>query len=66
MHKLERGVTALYGEGMYTNTEKKVLLVVADRSQIPKIKRIAKNYDENSFVIVTDVREAMGKGFKGV
>ena len=66
MYKLERGVTALHGEGMYTNSDKKVLLVVADRRQIPKIKRIAKSYDENSFVIITDVREAMGKGFKGM
>lgn len=64
MYKLERGVTALYGEGMYTNTDKKVLLVVADRRQIPKIKRIAKNYDDDAFIIITDVREAMGKGFK--
>jgi len=66
MYKLERGVTALQGEGMYTNTDKKVLLVVADRSQIPKIKKIAKSYDENAFIIITDVREAMGKGFKGI
>lgn len=66
MYKLGRGVTALHGEGMYTNVDKKVLLVVADRRQIPKIKRIAKSYDQNSFVIITDVREAMGKGFKGM
>jgi len=66
MYKLDRGVTALQGEGMYTSTDKKVLLVVADRRQIPKIKRIAKSYDENAFVIITDVREAMGKGFKGM
>lgn len=62
--KLERGVTGLNGEGMYTRVSKKILLTVADRRQIPKIKRIAKNFDENSFIIVTDVREVMGKGFK--
>ena len=62
--RVERGVTGLHGEGMYTKVSKKVLLTVADRSQIPKIKRIAKEHDENSFIIITDVREAMGKGFK--
>lgn len=64
IQKVERGVTGLNGEGMYTKVNKKILLTVADRRQIPKIKDIAKNYDENSFIIVTDVREAMGKGFK--
>lgn len=64
INKLERGVTGLNGEGMYTRVNKKILLTVADRRQIPKIKRIAKNFDENSFIIVTDVREVMGEGFK--
>jgi len=61
---VERGVTGLNGEGMYTKVNKKVLLTVADRRQIPKIKEIAKKYDENSFIIVTDVREVLGEGFK--
>ena len=54
----------LAGEGMYTQVNKKVLLTVADRRQIPKIKQISKKYDKKSFIIVTDVREALGEGFK--
>ena len=59
-----RGVTGLNGEGMYTKINKKVLLTVADRRQIPKIKDIAKSHDKKAFIIVTDVREVLGEGFK--
>ena len=64
MEDVGRGVTGLNGEGMYTKVDKKVLLTVADRRQLPKIKEIAKKYDKKSFIIVTDVREALGEGFK--
>jgi len=58
-----RGVTGLNGEGMYLKNNKKILLTVVDRMQIPSIKRIAKNIDKNAFIIITDVREALGEGF---
>jgi uncharacterized membrane-anchored protein YitT (DUF2179 family) len=64
LEEVGRGVTGLNGEGMYTQVNKKVLLTVADRRQIPKIKEITKNHDEKSFIIVTDVREVLGEGFK--
>ena len=64
MDNVGRGVTGLNGEGMYTKVNKKVLLTVADRRQIPKIKEIAKNHDEKAFIIVTDVREVLGEGFE--
>ena len=48
---------------MYTGKEKKIILTVVDRRQIPKIKRLAKAIDEKAFIIVTDVREALGEGF---
>jgi len=64
MEEVGRGVTGLSGEGMYTQVNKKVLLTVADRRQIPKIKEISKKFDNKSFIIVTDVREVLGEGFK--
>lgn len=60
---VKRGVTAFHGEGMYTNTEKKILMTVVDQRQIPKIKEISKEFDKNAFIIITDVREALGNGF---
>lgn len=62
--KIERGVTGLYGKGMYTNEDKLVLMCAVTRRDIAKIKEVAKKIDENSFIIVTNSREVVGLGFK--
>ncbi|MDP4093060.1 MAG: YitT family protein [Bacillota bacterium] len=61
---LDRGVTALEGTGMYTGQNKKVLLCIIQRGQLPALKEITKNIDEKAFVILTDIREVLGEGFK--
>lgn len=63
LDEVGRGVTGFNGEGMFLRNDKKILLTVVDRSQIPVIKNIAKSEDKNSFIIITDVREALGEGF---
>jgi uncharacterized membrane-anchored protein YitT (DUF2179 family) len=63
LKELDRGVTGLKGTGMYTGTDKQVLLCVLDRTQIPKIKLLVKSVDPAAFVVVTDVREVLGEGF---
>lgn len=62
--KVQRGVTGLYGKGMYTNEDKLVLMCAVTRRDIAKIKEVAKKIDENSFIIVTNSREVVGLGFK--
>lgn len=49
---------------MYTDTEKLILLCVTNRRHIPKIKEIAKKIDPYSFIIIYNVREVLGEGFK--
>ena len=61
---LDRGVTALEGTGMYTGNRKQVLLCIVNRGQIPHLKNIVKNVDQNAFIILADVREVLGEGFK--
>lgn len=60
---LDRGVTGLHGEGLYTNEEKKVIFCVVSKRQIVTLKEIVKNSDPKAFIIVTDVREVLGEGF---
>ncbi len=62
--EIKRGATGLYGKGMYTNEEKMIVMCVAKRKHIIKIKEISKQIDPNVFVIVTDAREVYGLGFK--
>lgn len=61
---IDRGVTALKGTGMYTKKDKQVLFCILDRSQLPALKAIVREIDANAFVILTDVREVVGEGFK--
>lgn len=63
MDQLQRGVTALNGEGMYTGKSKKVLLCVLSRKQIPLLKAIVLDIDPDAFVIVGEAREVLGEGF---
>lgn len=62
--EIKRGATGLYGKGMYTNEEKMIVMCVAKRKHIIKIKEISKQIDPDVFVIVTDAREVYGLGFK--
>ena len=64
MKEIGRGVTGLYGKGMFKNNDKVVLLCVTKRREISKITQISRSIDPNSFIIVVDAREVLGLGFK--
>ncbi|HEY9061942.1 MAG TPA: YitT family protein [Pseudobacteroides sp.] len=64
MDVMDRGVTALRGIGMYTGKDKNVLLCIVHRGQLQQLKEIIMELDSNSFIILTDIREVLGEGFK--
>ncbi len=64
LHKLDRGATALCGRGMYTGTERDVILSVVTRSEISTLKELVHTIDPQAFVILADVHEVLGEGFK--
>jgi uncharacterized membrane-anchored protein YitT (DUF2179 family) len=59
-----RGVTTLYGEGMHSGEKKRVLFCVATRKQIHDMRDAIRNIDRDAFVVVTNVHEVLGKGFR--
>ena len=63
MEKLQRGVTALKGSGMYSGKEKQVLMCVISRREAVALVKLIKEVDERDFVIIADAREVMGEGF---
>jgi uncharacterized membrane-anchored protein YitT (DUF2179 family) len=63
MEEIDRGVTGLYGKGMYTDNPYTVLLCVVKKEEIHKVKNIVREIDPNAFVLLTDVREVLGEGF---
>lgn len=62
--KINRGTTGIFGKGMYTNENKLILMCAASRGDIARIKMIARSLDKNSFIIISNAREVVGKGFK--
>ena len=58
-----RGITLVNGEGMYSRTEKGVLLTCVKNRQIVPLRKSVKTIDENAFVIVCEATEVYGKGF---
>lgn len=64
LDSMDRGVTNLKGSGAFTGTDKDVLLSVVTRSEISKLKELVYSVDNRAFIIITDVYEVMGEGFK--
>ncbi|MCL2336697.1 MAG: YitT family protein [Firmicutes bacterium] len=64
MRELGRGATALKGRGLYTGSDREVLLTVVNRSEVSRLKEIIYDADPGAFVILADVRDVLGEGFK--
>ena len=64
-NQLQRGSTGIYAKGMYTNTDKMMLMCVGARNEVARMKQIATQIDPKAFIIISNARETWGKGFKG-
>lgn len=62
---LDRGATILRGYGAYTGRERDVLFVVVSRFQLLNLKKIVREQDPRAFIIVNNVHEVLGEGFRG-
>lgn len=66
MDELHHGVTMYEGEGGYTHGTKSMLLTVCRRADAFKLRKYAKQVDPDSFMIVTNSSEIIGRGFSEV
>lgn len=60
---LDRGVTGINGKGMFSKSDKMVLLCVLRKREIPKLRRLVKDIDSNAFVFLSEARDVFGEGF---
>lgn len=60
---LDRGVTGLHGQGMFSGSSKQVLLCVLRKREIPKLRNLVKKIDPKAFVFLSEVRDVIGEGF---
>ncbi len=64
MNKLSRGATALHGKGLYSNQEQEILYTIVLRKEVSLLIEIVKEIDPHAFIIVNNVHEVLGQGFR--
>ncbi|GIP32416.1 YitT family protein [Paenibacillus sp. J2TS4] len=62
--ELERGVTIFPAKGAYSQNNKEVLYCVIARQEARRLRMIIKMVAPSAFIIVTDVHDVLGEGFK--
>ena len=63
MEKMDHGVTKLEGKGMYTGSDRPVLMSVIPNNEIVFLKRLIKETDDKAFLIVQNANQVLGEGF---
>lgn len=63
IQEIDRSATLLEAEGGFSRQNKKVLLVVVESKQYPKLNLLVHEIDADAFLIVQDAYEVKGNGF---
>ncbi|MBN2381257.1 YitT family protein [bacterium] len=66
MADLNRGATFLPMEGAYTHTPMKMLMLVIRPRQTAQLREIVREIDPGAFMIVCNVNQVLGKGFRDI
>ncbi len=64
MTQLNRGATAIKSRGLYTGTDREVVVTVVTIKELVKLLKIIKEIDPSAFVTIHNVHEVMGEGFR--
>ena len=64
INDVHRGVTALQSVGWYSQTESKVLLIIARKQQMNEVVSEIKEIDRNAFISISTANSVYGEGFE--
>ncbi|TVR64584.1 MAG: YitT family protein, partial [Spirochaetaceae bacterium] len=62
--QLDRGCTFLKGQGTWSGTDKKIIFVAFNLQQVATLTALVREEDPEVFMIMNDVHDAIGFGFK--
>ncbi|MGG0822871.1 YitT family protein [Paenibacillus turicensis] len=62
--EMDRGVTLIPAIGAYSKQAKHMVYCVVSRQEIRRLHNIAKSVDPRAFIIISDVHDVHGEGFK--
>ena len=63
LHKLRRGGTFFYAQGMYGHDDKKVIYTALSRRELSALQDFVKDNDKDAFISVFDTNQIYGRGF---
>ncbi len=64
--QLGRGVTVLNGEGWFTKSDVKMLVVIIHKTETNKLYNIIKEVDSSAFISMSNVTGVWGRGFQQI
>lgn len=64
MKELDHGVTLIPAKGGYTGRPKEMLYCVVYKHETRRMERLIRRVDPQAFIIVSEVRDVLGEGFK--
>ena len=64
LDEMHHGATVHKATGVYSGTEREVIMTVCRRSEALKLRKKVKEVDPHAFIIITKTSEIMGKGFR--
>jgi uncharacterized membrane-anchored protein YitT (DUF2179 family) len=62
--ELERGVTLMQAKGAFSGQDKEVVYCVVGRYETRRLKGIVRKIDPHAFIVINDVHDVLGEGFK--
>ena len=62
--EMDRGATALSGRGIHTDQDRDVIYTVLSKKEVRDLVEQVKEIDPGAFVIVNNVHEVLGEGFR--
>ncbi len=64
LNEMGRGVTAIKTRGVYRNIEREMIFTVVSNKEVTRLVDIVKDVDPTAFVIISNVHEVLGDGFR--
>lgn len=62
--ELERGVTLMPAKGAFSGQQKEIVYCVVGRAETRRLKSIVRNIDPRAFIVINEVHDVLGEGFK--
>jgi len=61
---LSRGATAIKTRGLYKNVDREMITTIVTLKELGKLTDLIKEIDPDAFVVVHNVHEVLGEGFR--